>query len=40
MKKENQIEDIYECESCGATSSVPVQCCGRPMKKKDKGSDK
>ena len=33
QKTEKQ-QTVYECESCGATSNTPKECCGKPMKKK------
>lgn len=27
-------QEKYKCESCGAVSDKPKNCCGKPMKKK------
>jgi hypothetical protein len=27
---------IYECETCGSVSDKPQECCGEPMKRKNR----
>ena len=29
-------EKVYECEDCGRTAEKEEECCGKPMKKKEK----
>lgn len=30
-------QEKYKCESCGAVSDKPRNCCGKPMKKEQGG---
>lgn len=37
---QNAKETEYVCEPCGAVSPTPGNCCGAPMKQKEKQSGK
>jgi hypothetical protein len=34
--KAKKQQPVYECETCGSTADKPQECCGQPMKRKNR----
>jgi hypothetical protein len=36
VKDKVKKQAVYECETCGSTADKPQECCGQPMKRKNR----